>query len=200
MIKIYGPQRSSAWRCMWALEEVGQEYEHVNVNIREREHKSAEYLKLNPNGKVPTLVDGDFVLWESFAINTYLAERYMPELLGHSVQEHALVNQWGYWAMANLNHPFETLLSTMWGVQLTDEVRTRAQDEVHRLLAILENALGADGYLVGNHFTLADLNVGAIAMYGNMLKMDYSAYPNITTWLAMCASRPAFQKVAPAQE
>ena len=64
MISIYGSPKSSSGRCFWALEEVGQAYEAKSINFKENEHKSEEFLKINPNGKVPALIDGDYTVWE----------------------------------------------------------------------------------------------------------------------------------------
>ncbi|MCB0362836.1 MAG: glutathione S-transferase [Bdellovibrionales bacterium] len=105
MVAIYGSPRSSSGRCFWCLEEIGIEYENKPINFREKQHKSPEYLKLNPNGKVPVLVDGDFVIWESLAINFYLAEAYKPQLLGSDIQHRGLVHQWSIWALADLQPP-----------------------------------------------------------------------------------------------
>ena len=85
-------------RCMWMLEEVGQPYELVDKTVRAEDPQNAEYLALNSNARIPTLVDGDYVLWESMAINLYLAQKYDgpmyagPEVLG-------LAAQWSFWAM-----------------------------------------------------------------------------------------------------
>ncbi len=87
MITLYGPARSSAGRCFWLLEELGLSYENKPVDMMKKEHKSDWFLKVNPNGKVPALVDGNTTLFESMAINYYLAEKYKPEFLGKTVEE-----------------------------------------------------------------------------------------------------------------
>ena len=81
MITLYGSARSSAGRCLWCLEETGVAYENKNVDMRTKEHQSEAFLKINPNGKVPAMVDGETKLFESMAINFYLADKYKPELL-----------------------------------------------------------------------------------------------------------------------
>jgi glutathione S-transferase len=110
MLTIYGTKRSSAYRCHWLLAELGVEYETKAVDILGGENKSEAFLKMNPNGKVPVLVDGDFTLFESFAINAYLAEKHRPELLGTSLEQHALVYQWNAWVLANLADAYMTLI------------------------------------------------------------------------------------------
>ena len=76
MLQLYGNARSRAMRCLWMLEEVGQPYQLVDKSLRADDLHSADYLKLNPNARIPTLVDGELVLWESMAINLYLAQKY----------------------------------------------------------------------------------------------------------------------------
>jgi len=99
MLKLYGNSLSRAMRCMWMLEEMGLPFELVKKTTRPEDLQSAEYLRLNPNGRIPTLVDGSVVIWESMAINLYLAQKYdgplhitKPEVLG-------VAAQWSFWAM-----------------------------------------------------------------------------------------------------
>ena len=99
MLQLYGNSRSRAMRCLWMLEEMGEPYQLIEKSTRSDDLQSAEYLRLNPNARIPTLVDGDLVLWESMAINLYPAQKYEgpmhfagPEVLG-------LAAQWSFWAM-----------------------------------------------------------------------------------------------------
>jgi glutathione S-transferase len=93
MTTIYGSPRTSAGRCIWALEEAGIKYNNQPVDMKNKEHKSPEYLKLNPNGKVPVFVDNDVTLFESMAINSYIAESYKKELLGKTASERGLLTR-----------------------------------------------------------------------------------------------------------
>lgn len=196
MIQIYGPKQSTAWRCFWMCEEVGLPYEMMPMDFSKGEHKSEAYLKLNPNGKVPTLVDGPFVLWESVAINAYLAEKHKPELLGSSIEDRAHVQQWGYWTVANLAHPVEVLVVHKWR-PFPPEVLAKAAEDTKHFLGILEGCLAGKDYLVGNAFTLADLNVGSAVATAQRGGIDVAAYPLITAWFGKLAARPAFLKAAP---
>lgn len=111
MIQIYGSPRTSAGRCYLLLEELGISYQEVPIDMMgKKEHKGEAFLKLNPNGKVPCLVDDGFVLWESLAINSYLTEKYNPALLGSNLQEKALVQQWSIWALGDLQAPMVDIL------------------------------------------------------------------------------------------
>ena len=76
MLQLYGNPRSRAMRCLWMLEEMGKPYELIEKSTRADDLQSADYRRLNPNARIPTLVDGDLVLWESMAINLYLAQKY----------------------------------------------------------------------------------------------------------------------------
>ena len=76
MLRLYGNAKSRASRCLWMLEEMGVPYELVEKSTRAEDLQSDEYLRLNPNARIPTLVDGEVVLWESMAINLYLAQKY----------------------------------------------------------------------------------------------------------------------------
>lgn len=85
MLQLHGNPRSRAMRCLWMLEETGQPYTLVEKSTRADDLQKAEYLQLNPNARIPTLVDGNFVLWESMAINIYLA--LAKRLLDQSVAD-----------------------------------------------------------------------------------------------------------------
>src|SRR5262245_27813941 len=99
MIRLYGPSQTRAFRVLWLLEELGVPYEHVRGG-NPAELRSPEFLKLNPNGRVPVLVDGDVVLFESLAINLYLAERYGAESLWPKTPgERAQAVQWSFWVV-----------------------------------------------------------------------------------------------------
>ena len=102
MIKLYGGKMNRGGRCILALEECGLQYELCDVNLQKGEHKNAEYLALNPNGTVPTLVDGNTVIWESIAINLYLTEKYGKGLMPSAFDERGHVYQWSLWAIATL--------------------------------------------------------------------------------------------------
>lgn len=195
MIKIYGPKASSARRTFWTAEECGVEYEQVPVNMKEKENRSPEFLKLNPNGKVPVMSDGDLVLFESMAINTYLGEKYKPELLGKNVEEHGLVYQWSYWAIANLAHAFETLILPKYGMPMSEESMTKAREAIDKYMPILDTALVQKDFLVGDGFTLADLNVASVVYSAGFIEFDLARYPEVVRWLAIHTARPAFQKV-----
>jgi len=179
------------------LEELGLSYEAVTINMREKEHKSEAYLKLNPNAKVPCLSDDDYVIWESVAINNYLADKYKPELLGHTHEVRGLVQQWNLWSMLELQKPIIDIFIQK--VFVPEDKRDlsiieTAQKICPPLLALLDSALGKKKYLAGENFTAADLNMATVVSLTSAIQMDISAYKNIKIWLSNIRERPAYQK------
>lgn len=195
MIKIYGSVKSSAARCYWTMEEVGASYEHIPVDMMNKEHKSEAFLKLNPNGKIPVIDDNGIVVWESFAINQYLAETYKPELLGTTPAERAHVRQWDTWTLANLMHPFYTIMGYLWNKKEADGVTAAAHEELAHALPIIEAHLGTSTYLTGETFTIADLNLASLLVSVGLINMDLASYPNLQRFTNLCTSRPASQKI-----
>src|SRR4029077_14914833 len=108
-IKIYGPTASRAARALWIGHELDIPFEHVAMEMKDL--KGAEYLKINPNGKVPALVDGDFKLFESMAINLYLAAKHGKDgFFPASLEDQALCQQWSFWGMTEIEKPLLPVL------------------------------------------------------------------------------------------
>lgn len=188
MIKIYGSKMTSAFRCHVLLKEIGVEWEEVPVDMSKGEHKSAEYLKLNPNGKVPCMVDGDFVLWESMAINKYLAKKYKPELLCDTIENMALIDQWSYWSIVHVQrYLFEMLMDSR------PETREKGLTAIAPMHQVLDDHLAGKQFILGDTFTLADINVGTVIVVNRLIKNDISGFPNMVAWLDRLFARPCFQ-------
>jgi glutathione S-transferase len=198
MLKIYGSPRTSAGRCYLMLEEVGQPYEAIVLDMAEkREHKSAEYMKLNPNGKVPCLKDGDFVIWESIAINNYLADKFKPELLGQNAQERALILQWNLWGMGELQAPLIDIVVQKHFVpdeHKDPRVILRAQEKLPSVLRVLDEHLKESAHLAGERLTVADLNMATVMNTAKVLETDLAPYTHIEKWFSSIRQRPSFVK------
>lgn len=196
MITIYGPRASSAFRCIWFLEEMGESYELKAVDMKAGEHKSPDFLKLNPNGKVPVLVDGDFVIWESLAINYYLMEKYgATQFVGTTPEEHGQVNQWTIWSMIELSTACMPLVSQKWrGLPDSEATETAKTVGIPKHLQILEDQLKGHDYLVMDTFTLADITATSVVDMLGFVNFDLSAYPEVKRWHAAMTSRPAYVK------
>ncbi len=197
MITLYGSPRTSAGRCVWALEEAGIAYNLKEIDMRAKEHKSPEYLKINPNGKVPALTDGDLTLFESMAINFYIAEAYKSELLGKDIPAKALVRQWSFWAVSELQSPLIEIFIQK--VFIPEEKRDHkiietSLNKLPNLFNILNSALNEKKYLVENQFSLADLNTASVASISMAIGFDIKPYSNIMSWMKVISDRPAYQK------
>ena len=101
MIKLFGIPGSRALRSIWMMEEIGIDYEHVHINFS-GESKSPDYLAINPNGRIPALIDDDLVLFESMAINLHLAKKYGGNLYPDNVNDQARATQWSVWGISEI--------------------------------------------------------------------------------------------------
>jgi glutathione S-transferase len=194
-LKIYGPTASRAARALWIAHELGIPFEHIAMEMKDL--KGPDYLKINPNGKVPTLVDGDFVLFESMAINLYLAAKYNKDgFLPADLQQQALCHQWSFWGMTEVEKSLLTILIDMF-LTAPDKRKPEAVAEATKALPrpfnVLNGALQGREYLLGDKFTVADLNLASICSWARLIKYDFSPFPNVSAWLERCLSRPAYK-------
>jgi glutathione S-transferase len=194
MIQLYGNPRSRAMRCMWMLEEIRQPYELVEKSTNELQ--TPEYLQLNPNARIPTLVDDGLVIWGSMAINLYLAQKYPLHSNGPSTL--GLAAQWSFWAMLELEGLLLDLLNHR--AILPEFARDPSHAERDELLlqkplAILNKSLSEREHLTGGEFTVADLNVASIIAWGKMSRLTLSEFPQVARWLNSCLGRPAYTRV-----
>jgi glutathione S-transferase len=197
MIKLYGIPRSRAMRPLWMLEELGVPYELARVSFV-GETRTPEFLRLNPNGHIPVLQDGDVTLFESLAINLYLARRYDKGLWPATVEDEGRAYQWSLWAMTELEEPLLTTL--LHRVLFPEDQRDakKADDAAQRAekpLAVLDGALATREWLAGPGFTVADLNVAALVVWGTLAGIDFGRTPHVQAWLGRCTQRPAFGRV-----
>ena len=197
MITLYGVPRSRALRCLWMLEELGVPYENVKTMFGPAGSRTAEFLRINPNGHIPALVDGDVTLWESLAINLYLARKYGKALWPKTPEDEGRAYMWSVWAMTELESPVLTAFVNR--VMLPEPQRNEAEaqaaaERFRTPLGVLEGALGGKDYLVDQAFSVADLNVAAVLMLAPMAKLSLDGAPNTGAWLARAAQRPALQR------
>jgi glutathione S-transferase len=194
MLQLYGNPRSRAMRCLWMLEEMGEPYQLIEKSTRADDLQSAEYLRLNPNARIPTLVDGDVVLWESMAINLYLAQKYEGPMHCASPEVLGLAAQWSFWAILEME---ALLLDLLLLPEFARDASCAERDELllRKPLAVLNDVLEGRECLVGNSFTVADLNAASILVWGKMARLDLSAHPQVTRWLDGCLTRSAYGRV-----
>jgi len=186
MLKLHGTSKSRSARSLWALEELGVKYEHNPLEVAKA--KSPEHLKLNPNGHVPVLEDDGVVLWESMAINLYLAEKHGKSPFQPSTPHgRAEAIKWSFWGMTEVEPHLLTVLRNR--LMLPPEQRnTKAAEEV-------DDHLKGREYLLSKDFTIADLNVAAILSFALLAKINFSATPTALAWLQKCLGREANQRV-----
>jgi glutathione S-transferase len=193
-LKIYGTPRSRAFRTLWLARELGLDYENIPLNTS-GESREASFLAINPNGHIPTIDDDGFILWESMAINLYLAKKYgLGTLYPTTLQGEALTWQWSFWGMTEVERP---VLTAMFNRALLPEdkrdaaVADAAEKEMQGPLGVLDGALAKTPYLIGDDFTVADLNVAAILAWARPARIDMTPFPGVADWLGRCALRPA---------
>jgi glutathione S-transferase len=183
---------------------LGLQLEEKALDFAKGEHKSPEYLDLNPNGAVPTLVDGDFVLTESRAIMQYLASKE-PEmgLLPRDERLRADVTRWQFWDSSHFSPQvgtvvFQRVLKAMLGLGAPDAGKVEeALDNFHRFAAVLNQRLKGRQYVVGESLTLADLTLASSLMYAKQAEVPLAEYPNIQAWFSSISDMDAWKKTNP---
>lgn len=197
MITLYGVPRSRALRCIWMLEEVGVPYRLEKVMGSDGGSTAPAYTLINPNQKIPALRDGDLVLWESLAINLYLAEKYGGALWPGTPEDRGLTHQWSLWANGELD---PLLYTTLYHRLLApegnrdQEAAAKAEAALQKPLGVLNAALDTNAFLLGDDFTVADLNVASVTTWAARSRVDLGGFPALTAWRNGCLERPASKK------
>jgi glutathione S-transferase len=192
-LRIYGIARTRAFRALWIAKELGLDYEHLPIEIGDAGARAPEFLAINPNGRLPFIVDDDLALFESLAITLYLAKKHSNgRFYPGTLEGEAKAWQWSFWAIAEVDRGVN--IWSLHAVRLPAAERDAAKrDEALKVLEapfkILDAALIKQSYLLGDDFTVADLNVAAVI--SRAIDMDLSAVPNLKTWLTRCLERPA---------
>ena len=194
MITLYGIEWSRANYVLFALEEIGIDYQHVKTHPFEEGKNSPEYLKLNPMAQVPTLMDGDFVLTESMAINFYLARKYgAKNLWVDQLEDEAQIYKWTFFAVAQME---AACVDIIFQRKLVDDENRNfkliisAEKRLMKPLSVLDNYLANKHFLVANKFTIADINVAGVLSFARGGEYDFTSYKNVARYLDNILSRP----------
>jgi len=201
MLRIYGSARSRASRTLWMAKELGLDYQHHDLLPRSPGTKTPEFLALNPNARVPVIDDDGFVLYESMAINLYLAKKHRSPLYPSDPKAEALAWQWSFWETDRLDRQIVDYVNHSSGLPEAERkknVADAAWVQIVPAMAVLNEALGKSRWLAGSDFSVADLNV-ASALYRGLF-MDLSQWPAVKEWLARCWDRPAAKAVRAMRE
>jgi glutathione S-transferase len=214
MLTIYGIYRSRASRTYWLAGELGLPFVSVPVLQARRvddphaadaplNTQSPEFLAVNPTGLIPCIDDGGFVMTESLAINLYLARKHGGPLAGRTLTEEAEMLQWSFWAATEVEpHAVKIVLAHDARAAETEAGRLAiraANKALKRTFKRLDDHLAATGHVVGDRFTVADLNLAEIFRYAMSQKDLFDAAPNVKAWLETCQARPAFMAMMEAR-
>ena len=199
MLKIWGRNTSvNVQKAMWVVGELGLPHERYDVGGNFGKNKEPAYLSMNPNGLVPTLQDGDFILWESNAIVRYLSrlhgagslEPSDPKAIGRA-------NQWMDWQLSVAG---PAIFAAFWGLIRTPEDKrdlaaiTASQNKTTEAMKILDAQLGRTPYVAGNEFSMGDIPVGVIAYRFRQLCPDRPPLAHLERWYASLQTRKAFKE------
>ncbi|GLH82876.1 MULTISPECIES: glutathione S-transferase family protein [unclassified Bradyrhizobium] len=204
-LTIWGrPNSVNVQKVLWCLAELDIAYERIDAGMQFGRNTEPDYLAMNPNGRIPTLVDGDFVLWESNAIMRYLCLAYgsATPLYPAMPQRRAAIERWLDWTLSTVQ-PTERPL--FWGlVRTPPEQRDmaalqKAADDAAAMWRILDTHLGTRSYLEAESFTLADIALGAYARrWFGVEGVVKPELPSLARWYRDIARRPAFiRHIAP---
>jgi glutathione S-transferase len=201
-MKLYGFGPTRSLRALWGLKELDADFEFVPVNLSAGEHKRPEFLRLNPAGKIPVLVDGDLVIPESAAIVLYLADKYRDKgLLPESLTERAHVYRWLMFAVTELEEPLWRI--TRHTALYPEDRRlpadiALAKEEFNAMATVLERHLEGRQYIVGDRISIADCVAAHLIDWANEFKL-IEGFPQLRAYLTRMYARPtAPQRIADA--
>lgn len=191
-------------RIRLAAAAAGIELEEQSLDFAKGEHKTPEYLALNPNGAIPTLVDGDFVLTESRAMMQYVASK-KPEsgLLPRDEAQRADVTRWQFWDASHFSPnagaiAFERVFKAMLGLGEPDAAKINdALGSFRRFAKVLDQRLQGRSFVVGDKLTLADLTIASSLMYAKQAELPLSEFPNVEAWFGRITELDAWKKTNP---
>lgn len=199
MLRLYHSGQSRSVRPRWLLEELGVPYDLVRLDLQAGDQKKPEYLRINPNGAVPALVDGDVTLFESAAICEYLADKFAEKRLAPPVGTAArgYYYQWIHFAMSTIEPPLITIfLHTVMRpeAERIPALVAPARVALKASLGVLDNALAGRTFLVGDDLTNADVIVGSTLAWAQMLGLLDATTPATAAYIGRLMGRPAFQR------
>ena len=197
-MKLLGRSTSgNVQKVMWLLAELGQIYDHVEVGGASGSATEPEYLALNPNGLVPTLVDHGFVVWESNTILRYLCNKLDASMLYPAeYRQRSTVERWMDWQLATLTPPIAVLTRVLVrtplaqrNADLIEEARLRAT----AALAIFDKHLSENEYAAGSSFTLADIGIGVMTYRWFEMSIARPSFGSLQRWYQILSGRKAYR-------
>lgn len=204
-MKLYfHPMSSNARTARLAAVALGQKLDLIMVDLQKGDNRKPEYLALNPNGKVPTFVDGETVLWESIAIGMYLADKTPGQTIYPTDRlARAHVNKWLFWKASHWGHAmgtlvWENMLKGMFGMGgPNDYAVTGAMQQAGALCGVLDATLAKARYVCGETPTLADFAIAAPLMYTEPAKLPIQSHANVMRWFKDIQATEAWKATDP---
>jgi glutathione S-transferase len=201
MLTLWGrPNSVNVQKVLWLCDELALPIERIDAGLQYGRNHEPEYLAMNPNARVPTLVDGDYVLWESNSIMRYLALQYgaATTLYAADPQVRAGIDRWLDWTLSTLTQVDRPVFWAL--VRTPPEKRNLPQlaadaAEAGKAWTILDQHLAKRDWIEGQHFSLADIAIGSFARrYLAHEAIDKPPLPNVAAWFTRIESRGAFQR------
>ena len=199
MLQLKGRVNSSnVMKALWVLDEIGLEYEREDVGGEFGKNDQTPYLNLNPNGRIPTVIDGDLVVWESNSIVRYLAASHSAgNLYPTDPADRARCEMWMDWQLTELVNDMVPVFHGL--IRKPPEERDMDAIEAARISwsgkwAILNDHLSRNAWVGGDSFTMADIPIGPIAYRWFELPIEREEFPNLRRWYDALCDRPAFRK------
>ncbi|WP_300626887.1 glutathione S-transferase [Pseudomonas sp.] len=198
MLKIWGRKNSSNVRkALWCAEELGLDYEAIDAGGAFGVVDTPQYRALNPNGRVPMIEDGDFVLWESNTIVRYLCAKHASDLYPSDLQARANAEKWMDWTTSTLADPFKAVF---WGIVRTppekrdwDSINAGRQACINALNTV-DQALAEQPYLSGEAFGMGDIPLGCFIYAWFEMPIERPPMPHLEAWYQRLKQRPAYRK------
>lgn len=189
---LYHAVPSRSMTVHWLLEELGEPYEIKLLSLEAEEHKTPEYLAINPMGRVPTLVHRDLVVTETAAICAYLADAFPNANLGVPFDSPLRGSYYRWLFFAPVSAEPAILWRALGDVETAADYRPFA--EVEDVASTLRSAVAGKEFVVGDHFTVADIMIGATIMWGTRLMPVLPAHPELVEYWERLEQRPAWQR------
>jgi glutathione S-transferase len=204
-MKLYGfPPSPNTWKVRAVAAHIGLPLELVVVDLTKGAQRNPDYLKLNPTGRTPTLVDGDFVLGESTAIMHYIANNKPNTLFPNDARARADILHWECWQLAHWGGEscqpliFQNLVKKIMNMGTPEAAAVaKANESFNREAGMLDGHLAKHPYLVGNALTLADFSVAAPLFYAKEAELPLGSYAHIRDWFGRVSALPAWKETAP---
>ena len=204
-MKLYGfPASPNTWKVRALAAHLGITLDYEFVDLTKGAQRTPAYLAINPTGRTPTLVDGDFTLWESEAIMQYIAGQKPNSLWPNDARARADIMRWQSWQLAHWGNDscvplvFNRLVKKVLNLGPPDDAAVaKALQCFNRDAAVLEAHLGKQPYLAGNEVTLADFSVAAAMLHWQAADMPVAPYAKVREWFGRVSALPCWAQTAP---